>query len=258
MHGRPQRALIIQALTWSSVTTDEVVDCYRAFGGTAPRDAVREYLRGAADLPFQQSDILADVVNDLLGPTSGAVPVPPVAEDAPEESAETSRHNLGAGGAFLLSDAEKEEERLAAVARTTLLDTVPEERFDRITREARDRFQVSSAIVTLIDDRRQFLKSVIGPVEQNMPRTRSFCNTTILASGPLIVRDTFDDEHFRWSPLVLGEPFIRFYAGYPLRGPGGWTVGTLCVIDQDPRDFSRFDGRSLRRLARVAEHELAA
>lgn len=258
MHGRPQRALIIQALTSSTVTKDEVVDRYHAIGGTAPPDAVRKYLCGATDLPLQQSDILAAVVNDLLEGTSGAVPVPSAAEDAPEDSAEMSRRNLGAVGAFLLSDAEKEQERLAAVARTRLLDTVPEERFDRITREARGHFQVSSATVTLIDDRRQFLKSVIGPVEQNMPRTRSFCNTAILASGPLIVRDTFDDEHFRWSPLVLGEPFIRFYAGYPLRGPGGWTVGTLCVIDQDTRDFSRSDGRFLRRLARATEHELAA
>lgn len=111
-------------------------------------------------------------------------------------------------------------------------------------------------MVALIDDRRQFLKSVIGPVQQNMPREISFCNATIRDAGPLIVRDALVDDRFMNNPLVLGEPYIRFYAGYPLRGPGGWTIGTLCVIDQEPREYSQRDGRKLRTLAHRVEDEI--
>lgn len=256
MRGRPQRALMLQAISAAALTIDTVTDRYLASGGTASPEAVSRYLNGLADLPSRESDLLADTVNDL-GQKSPALPVPYLAEDTADGSPERSRRALGAAGAFLLSDSEQEQARIDAVARTNLLDTVPEERFDRITRTAQQHFRVSTAIVTLIDDKRQFLKSVIGPVEQNMPRARSFCNTTIRTPDPLIVRDTFHDEHLRWSPLVLGEPFIRFYAGHPLRSPDGWIVGTLCVIDQHTRTFSGADEQSLRRLAEIAEHELA-
>ncbi|WP_146069605.1 GAF domain-containing protein [Arthrobacter sp. B0490] len=257
MRGRPQRALMIQAMATVALDVDDITDRYRARGGTASPGAIGEYLDGSADLPLRESDLLADVVNTLC-PASSTLPVPHAAQDAADGSSETSRRALGAAGAFLLSDGEKEQARLDAIDRTNLLDTEPEERFDRITRNAQRRFQVSTAIITLIDDKRQFLKSVIGPVEQNMPRARSFCNTTIRRSDPLIIRDTFHDEQFKWSPLVLGEPFIRFYAGCPLRDPDGWIVGTLCVIDQRSRAFSQADERSLRRLATITEHELTA
>ncbi|MHA7240777.1 GAF domain-containing protein [Arthrobacter sp. TMS1-12-1] len=257
MSGRPQRALMIQAIAAAGLKIDDVVGRYLARGGTASPEAIREYLAGLADLPIRESDLLADAVNQSpLEPSTR--PVPHAAQDAADGSPEASRRSLGAAGAFLLSDAEKEQARLDAVDRTNLLDTGPEERFDRITHNARQRFQVSTAIITLIDDKRQFLKSVIGPVEQNMPRTRSFCNTTIKGSETLVIRDTFHDEHFRWNPLVLGHPFIRFYAGCPLRDPDGWTVGTLCVIDQHARAFSHDDRRALHRLAAITEHELAA
>jgi hypothetical protein len=258
MRGRPQRALMIQAMATASLAVGDIAARYRARGGTASPETIGEYLRGLVDLPSRESDLLADIVNDLCRDTSSTLPVPQVAHDAADGSSETSRRDLGATGAFLLSDAEKEQARLDAVDRTNLLDTASEERFDRITHNAQRRFQVSTAIITLIDNKRQFLKSVIGPVEQNMPRTRSFCNNTIKNSSPLIVRDTFHDDQLKWNPLVLGEPFIRFYAGYPLRGPDGWIVGTLCIIDQRTRSFSQADERSLRRLARMTEHELNA
>lgn len=257
MHGRPQRALMIQAMVTAALSIDDITHRYLADGGTASPDVIRKYLDGLVDLPSRESDVLADAVN-RLGRGSASLPVPCVAHDAPDSSSERSRLALGAAGAFLLSETEQEQARVDAVARTNLLDTAPEERFDRITRNAQRRFAVSTAIVTLIDDERQFLKSVIGPVEQNMPRARSFCNTTIRTPDPLVVPDTFRDEHLRWSPLVLGEPFIRFYAGCPLRDPDGWIVGTLCVIDQHTRAFSRADDRSLRHLATITEHELAA
>ncbi|PPB50147.1 hypothetical protein C4K88_05635 [Arthrobacter pityocampae] len=257
MHGRPQRALMLQAIAAEALDTDHITKRYLDGGGTAPFAAVRDYLSGSIELPARETNLLADVVN-MLAQRSPALPVPHAAHDAADGSSAMSWRELGASSAFMLSDAEKEQARLDAVTRTHLLDTGPEERFDRITRNAQQRFQVSTAIVTLIDDERQFLKSVIGPVEQNMPKARSFCNTAIETSQPLIIRDTFHDEKFKWSPLVLGDPFIRFYAGYPLRSPDGWTVGTLCVIDQQARPFSPSDEHSLSRLALMAEHELAA
>lgn len=257
MRGRPQRALMIQAIAAAGLQIDDVLGRYLAEGGTASPGDIHKYLSGLADLPARESDLLADAVNQ--SPDSPSTrPVPHAAHDAADGSSTTSRRSLGATGAFLLSDAEKEQARLDAVARTNLLDTIPEERFDRITNNAQQRFQVSTAIITLIDDKRQFLKSVIGPVDQNMPRTRSFCNTTIKSRETLVIRDTFHDEHFKWSPLVLGEPFIRFYAGHPLRDLDGWTIGTLCVIDQHARAFSEADRHDLHRLATIAEHELAA
>lgn len=112
------------------------------------------------------------------------------------------------------------------------------------------------ATVSLIDDHRQFLNSVVGQVPQNMPRKISFCNATIRNAGLLVVNDAQTDERFTTNPLVTGEHYIRFYAGYPLRGPGGWTIGTLCVIDQKPRGFTTEDEQALRRLAEVAQHEI--
>lgn len=253
MRGRPQRALMVQAIAAAALDTDHITDRYRAGGGTAPLAAVHDYLRSSVELPARETNLLADVVN-MLGQASPALPVPHVAQDAADGSSAKSWRDLGASSAFLLSDAEKEQARVDAVTRTHLLDTGPEERFDRITRNAQQRFQVSTATVTLIDDERQFLKSAIGSVEQNMPKTRSFCNTAVETSQPLIIRDTFHDEKFKWSPLVLGDPFIRFYAGYPLRSPDGWTIGTLCVIDQRARPFSPSDEKFLRRLAMKAEH----
>ncbi|WP_026548906.1 GAF domain-containing protein [Arthrobacter sp. Br18] len=111
-------------------------------------------------------------------------------------------------------------------------------------------FDVSMATVSLIDDHRQFLNSVVGQVLQNMPRKISFCNATIRNAGLLVVNDAQTDERFTTNPLVTGEPYIRFYACYPLKGPGGWTIGTLCVIDQKPRGFTTEDEQALPEASR--------
>lgn len=246
------------AFRGSLLSFDDLWDAYFTGGGRAAPGAVRAYLQRSADLPVQESNALADALNALMHHDPAAVLVPYAAEDGLSDSPEASRQALGAAGGFLFSDEEKERERVEAVVRTGLLDTPAEQRFDRIVRKAQRRFQCSSAIVTLIDDRRQFLKSVIGSVEQNMPRTRSFCNTTIQTADPLIVHDTFTDDRFKWNPLVLGEPFIRFYAGHPLHNPAGWIIGTLCVIHQDARRFHDDDERDLHAFALEAQHELNA
>ncbi|RJT74886.1 GAF domain-containing protein [Arthrobacter cheniae] len=245
-----------EVLSVTGLALEDVWISYYGMGGLVSRFELEAYLAGLLVLGEEQCDILADATNDLLSEVGAKDRIRRCSDDSAAESAVDSRRELGAAGAFLFTPEEQEQERLDAVTRTQLLDTDHEERFDRITQEAKDYFEVSSAIVTLIDDRRQFLKSVIGPIQQDMPREISFCNATIRNAGPLIVRDALEDERFSQNPLVLGEPHIRFYAGYPLRGPGGWTIGTLCVIDQQPREYSMRDGRKLRTLARRVEDEI--
>ncbi len=243
-------------LSRTGLSINDVWVNYYAMGGELSRFELEAYLGGLLVLQPVERDILADATNELLTEVGSRDRIPRCSEDAATESPIDSRRALGVAGAFLFSAEEQEEERLDAVNRTRLMDTTQEDRFDRIACEAKGYFQVSSAIIALIDDRRQFLKSVIGPVQQDMPREMSFCNATIRNAGPLIVRDARTDERFKHSALVVGEPFIRFYAGYPLRGPGGWTIGTLCVIDQEPREYSMRDGRKLRSLARQVEDEI--
>ena len=244
-----------EALSTAHLSVEDVWVGYYAVGGSVSRFEIEAYLGGLLILPIEECDLLAEATNDLLSQAGMSLQIPRCAVESSQAS-QNSRRALGSAGAFLFTVEEQEQERLDAVTRSNLVDTAPEARFDRITQEAKDYFQVSSSIIALIDDRRQFLKSVIGPVQQNMPREIPFCNATIRNAGPLIVRDALEDDRFKANPLVLGEPYIRFYAGYPLRGPGGWTVGTLCVIDQKPRDYSPRDGKKLRVLARRAEAEI--
>ncbi|MFC3300718.1 GAF domain-containing protein [Arthrobacter agilis] len=258
MDGRPQRALMIEALERAGLGAEDVWRTGLLLGGTTPLAGVRAYLQRRLDLQARESDILAVAVNAILRKRGVDVVVSPLAEDAADLRGDDPGQGLRADTAFLLTAEEQEGQRLAAVRRTGLLDTDQEERFDAITRRAQGRFRTSSVIVTLIDEHRQFLKSAIGPVEQNMPRARSFCNTTIGEPVPVVVPDTFDDPRFRWNPLVLGEPFIRFYAGHPLRSPEGWAVGTLCVIDQEPRVFDADDEADFHSFALEAQHQLDA
>lgn len=116
-----------------------------------------------------------------------------------------------------------------------VLDSDPEEAFDAATRLAALICQTPTALVTLVDDDRQWFKSRVGFTAQETPRDASFCAHAILQPGPLVVRDTQDDERFRDNPLVLKTPYIRFYAGAPLATIDGFNLGTLCVLDTVPR-----------------------
>lgn len=149
-----------------------------------------------------------------------------------------------------------EPERLKALTATGLLDTPAEEGFDRITRLAQKLFGVSAASVALIAEDRQFLKSVVGNLEVNTPRDVSFCTHTILTPNTLVVEDAQQDERFSTNPLVLGQPNIRFYAGQPLQGPGGHNIGTLCIIDNEPRTFNAEQQQILQDLAAIAQREI--
>jgi PAS domain S-box-containing protein len=128
-----------------------------------------------------------------------------------------------------------DSQRLEALHRYEVLDTPPEERFDRFTRAAAQIFGVSSSTLSLIDDHRQFFKSCNGKQMQETPRDVAFCGQTILSDDVMVVTDALQDARFRENPLVTGEPKIRFYAGAPLKTGDGLRIGTLCVIDFVPR-----------------------
>ncbi len=149
-----------------------------------------------------------------------------------------------------------ERERKAALDRTGLLDTAPEERFDRLTRMACKAFRVPIALVSLVDSNRQWFKSCQGLSVSETPRDISFCGHTILESGPLVIEDTFGDDRFRDNPLVTEPPNIRFYAGAPLHTREGHRLGTLCLIDREPRHFDENDRALLLELADFVEREI--
>lgn len=150
-----------------------------------------------------------------------------------------------------------ESSRITALHLLNILDTQPEERFDRLTRMAKRLFNVPIATVTLIDTDRQWFKSHVGPVLRQTPRDISFCGHAILADDMMTVPDASQDERFSDNPLVTGDPNIRFYAGCPLK-LGEHNLGTLCVIDDKPRDFGDEERQLLQDLAQMAEQELSA
>ncbi len=152
-----------------------------------------------------------------------------------------------------------ETRRLTALRALNILDTDPEERFDRITRLAQRLFGTSMATVTFVDADRQWFKSAHG-VEAGgeNPRDVSFCAHAILEPDTTVIADAREDERFADNPLVVGEPNIRFYAGHPVTAPGGEAVGTLCVLDDKPRASGDFDAEVLRELAEMVEAEIAS
>ncbi|HKY75761.1 MAG TPA: GAF domain-containing sensor histidine kinase [Acidimicrobiia bacterium] len=149
-----------------------------------------------------------------------------------------------------------EPNRLATLRRLALLDTPPEERFDRIARVAAALFDAPIALVTLVDANRQWFKSCFGLPVRETDRGVSFCAHAILGSDVFVIPDARADDRFADNPLVTAEPHIRFYAGHPLRAADGTAVGTLCVIDRRPRTVTADQLDRLGDLARWAEQEL--
>lgn len=133
---------------------------------------------------------------------------------------------------------EDEYGRLAALRRMDVLDTPPEQPFDKIVDLVRTVLSVPIAAVTLVDHDRQWFKAQQGLAVSGTERSISFCTHTIQQSEPLVVRDAREDPRFAANALVTKAPFIRAYAGAPLRTPEGYNVGALCAIDTRPRHFS--------------------
>jgi sigma-B regulation protein RsbU (phosphoserine phosphatase) len=156
----------------------------------------------------------------------------------------------------LAMDPIRESERLDALRSLNLLDTDPEERFDRITRLAAQFFQVPTAYVALVDQDRQWFKSGHGICASQSTRDSSFCQYTIHRNEPFIIPDTHLHPVGRNHPLVIGEPFVRFYAGVPLSGPRGQKIGTFCIVDIRPRIFMADDVARLVAFAALIEREV--
>jgi PAS domain S-box-containing protein len=146
--------------------------------------------------------------------------------------------------------------RLDALLNLGLLDTPPEERFDRITRLAARVFGVPISTVTLVDHTREWHKSCHGVSEREQDRAVSFCGHALLAEDVFVVSDTHDDDRFRDNPMVAGDPHIRFYAGVPLRSADGSRVGTFCLKGREPRVLTPDERRTLAEMAKWVELEL--
>lgn len=153
-----------------------------------------------------------------------------------------------------------EDERLAALYRYRILDTPDEEPFNRLAMLARDLFKTPIALVSFVDERRQWFKARVGLEVRQTPREWAFCTHVIQSDADevFVVRDASQDPRFAINPLVTGAPFVRFYAAVPMRTPDGFQLGTVCVISDQPRPegITEEQGRWLATLAGLASDEL--
>lgn len=149
-----------------------------------------------------------------------------------------------------------EAERLQALRDLVLLDTPPEARFDRLVNLAAHEFEVPIALISLIDEDRQWFKARVGFDAPELPRPLAFCNHAILSPRALVVEDLANDVRFFDSPVVAGGPRVRFYAGTPLRLPDGHAVGTLCILDTRPRRLDAISIAVLNGLRDLVVQEL--
>jgi diguanylate cyclase (GGDEF)-like protein len=151
-----------------------------------------------------------------------------------------------------------EEARLDTLRSLNILDSVREERFDRLTRLARRLFNVPIAIVSIVDAEREWFKSSLGVELKETARDVSFSGHAILGDDLLVVQDTARDERFHDNPLVVNAPNIRFYAGCPITARNGTKLGTFAIMDHQPRDLSESERELLHDLASMAEQEITA
>lgn len=159
---------------------------------------------------------------------------------------------------MMMQDSKLSDEaaRLAALRRYEVLDTGDEASFNRITALVKTILNVPICTISLVDADRQWFKSCIGLEERETERGVSFCTHTIQQRDPMHVRDALDDPRFAENPLVLGEPHIRSYLGVPLSTPDGYNVGSLCVIDRVPRDYTAQQIDVLKSFAALVVDEL--
>lgn len=149
-----------------------------------------------------------------------------------------------------------ERDRQRAVDDLGILNTEPEDRFDRIIALAQHSFGTRSAAFTLSDGGRLWDKSSVGLAPKEIPRSGSLTTATLGSQGPLVVPDALADDRFRNHPLVVGGPQTRFYAGFPIESPSGERIGVLCVFDPEPRPADEVDTVLLRELALMVQAEL--
>lgn len=149
-----------------------------------------------------------------------------------------------------------EGKRLRVLWQYDVLDTVPEEVFDDLTELAASICEAPIALISLVDENRQWFKARVGTKMSETARDISFCAHAILQDGLFIIPDAKKDRRFKDSPLVTGPAKIRFYAGAPLITPDGQALGTLCVLDKKPRNLNPSQRNALRVLARHVVSQL--
>jgi len=149
-----------------------------------------------------------------------------------------------------------EKDRLAALKKYKILDTDPEKSFDDLTYLASFICESPISLVSIIDEKRQWVKSTIGIDAKETARNISFYTHAILEPELFIVPDALNDERFAKNPLVLGDPKIRFYAGAPFHTPEGEALGTLCVIDRVPRHLNENQKKALEVISRQVSTQL--
>jgi len=149
-----------------------------------------------------------------------------------------------------------ETERIKVLHDLLILDTAPEDRFDNITAYCASRFKVEIALVSLVDVDRQWFKSSCGLTAKETPRDISFCGHAILHGDALVVKDALHDPRFSDNPLVVGPPFVRFYAGAPLKHSSGHNLGTLCLISSQPKSLEPEELEHLKVLSHMVSMEL--
>jgi excisionase family DNA binding protein len=150
-----------------------------------------------------------------------------------------------------------EPARLTAVEASGLLDSAPEDVFDRLTWLATQVTECPIALISVLGAERQWLKSRVGVDFTETPRDWAFCNHTILQDRPFMVEDAGHDTRFAGNPLVTGGAHIRFYGGIALRDADGQPLGALCVLDREPRRLRDRELKALEELATIASEELA-
>lgn len=151
------------------------------------------------------------------------------------------------------TETHNERARLAALLKLKLLDTPAEAAFDHVTSCVKQHFNVSICLISLIDSDRQWFKSKQGLDVCETARSISFCGHTIQTNNVLVVEDALQDKRFADNPLVIDAPHIRFYAGYPLHSETGFRIGTLCIIDSHPRQFTAEQCTQLASFGKIVE-----
>ncbi|HEY0065280.1 MAG TPA: GAF domain-containing protein [Telluria sp.] len=193
-------------------------------------------------------------VNKLLGEQTDAAE-PPVAP-APPPAVMPFRAEYQPAVAPAYPVAADEAERLRAVQATGLMDTPAEPAFDRLTWLATQVMDAPMALISLLSARRQWFKSSVGIDVSETPRDWAFCSHAVLEEDMFVVEDALADPRFQDNPLVTGAPYIRFYAGCPLLDQDGFALGTLCILDREPRKLRAHEVRALLELSALASEEI--
>ncbi|WP_434995298.1 GAF domain-containing protein [Arthrobacter sp. Ld5] len=270
-----QQWMAVQALRTTDFDASSVWDTYAGLGGACDVQEVVTYFEGGGTLPAPDRDLVAHALNEMIDDAGLAVDGAHYSTDEIADGsgfgdnlrvleldpdghrfdrpAATAPYGIAGDGEDIDGVSEQEDDdeyrRCQALYETGLLDMGAEDRFDRYTKRAREHFGVSSSSIALITEDRQVIKSVAGPIGQDLPREIALCARTIEAPQALVITDARTDPEYREHPLVVDGPRIGFYAGYPITTADGWRIGTLCLIDDRPRSFSDDDALYLQRMA---------